>query len=266
MNIKKIVDKLKISLLNLLFPLFAMAEGNVHASAEDVHNIIDICTSSERIMKDYALVGMKVTYHDPKKDLDETVKRLKHEMIELEKTNLSKELHDEEVALHAEWDKIEENLTAKPSKESALELHHKINTFAKHCEVLAEHLAKDTGNPAEHYVVLIARLNLDVQQLAGIYTMKAWGAIGDDEYYGEVKEILEDYLAGYNELMAADKKLVSDSVKKKLKALKKHFMLFEFMAESRSGRFVPLLIAKKAETIYKKTIEVLIQEEREVEK
>ena len=252
------------SAMSMVLPLFIMAE--VHASAEDVHKVIDVCTSSERILKDYALIGMKITYHNPKKDLDATVKRLDHDMEELEKHKLTETLHNEEVALQKEWQKIEENLTHDPVKASALTLHKYVNTFAKHCEVLAEHLAQDTGNPAEHYVVLIARLNLNVQELAGIYTMKAWGSIGDEEYYPEVKEILEDYTKTYDELIVAKSDMVSESIKEKLKILKKHFMVFEFMANSKSGRFVPLLIAKKANGIHEETTKILKQEESEVEK
>ncbi len=265
MNIKLNPWKnIRISALSMILPLFLMAE--VHASAEDVHNIIDICTSSERIMKDYALIGMRVTYHNPQKDLDETLKHLSTEMEDLEKHKITEALHAEEVALHKEWLKIEEELKSPPNKESAITLHHHINTFAHHCETLAEHLAKDTGNPAEHYVVLIARLNLDVQELAGAYVMKAWGAIEDEEYYQEVKDILADFSKAYDELQNADSKMVSDGVKGHLKTVKKHFMVFEFMAESRSGKYVPLLIAKKAEKIYDETKKILKQEESEVEK
>jgi len=265
MSNEKMYKGFRASLLSMLLPLFVVAEGNVRANAEDVHDIIDICTASEKIMKDYALIGMKITYHNPQKALDETLKHLKQEMKHLEKHKLSKKLHNEELKLHKEWAKMEENLTKTPTKESALALHNRVNTFAEHCEVLAEHLAKDTGNMAEHYVVEIARLNLDVQELAAIYVMKAWGAMGDDAYYEEVKHILHDYIKTYDDLMAADGKMVSSNVKKHLKVLKKHFMIFEFMAESRSGRYVPLLIAKKAEKINKETKNILEEEEREVE-
>lgn len=250
--------------LGMILPLFMMAE--VHASVADVHNIIDLCTSSEGVMKDYAMIGMKITYHDPQKDLDETIKRMDKELEVLEKTKVPKAMHDEEVALHKEWIKIEEELKQPITKENALTIHQHINTFAKHCEVLAEHLSTDTGNPAEHYVVLIARLNLDVQELAAIYVMKAWGAIDDEEYYKEVKHVLDDFMTGYDELQAAESNMVSDAVKGQLKLIKKEFMVFEFMAESKSGRYVPLLIAKKAEKIYEKTIKVLKLEESEVEK
>jgi hypothetical protein len=255
---------LKTGTLSMVFPLFLMAE--VHASAEDVHKIIDICSSSERMMKDYALIGMKVTYHNPQKDIEETIKRLDREIEELKAHKLSESLYKEEEALQTEWLKIEDNLTHDPSKESALTLYSYINTFAAHCEVLAEHLAKNTGNPAEHYVVLIARLNLDVQELAAVYTMKAWGAIEDKEYYPEVSRIIEDYHKTYSELIGAESKMVSENVKSKLRTLKKHFMVFEHMSQSKSGRFVPLLMAKKAEKINHKTEEILKLEETEVEK
>ncbi len=262
--ISNLAKNMRKMVFSMAIPLTIVAE--VHASVDDVNDIIDICTSSQRVMKDYAMIGMKITYHDPQKDLDETIKKMDEEIEALLKRKISKELHDEEEALHKEWVKIEEELKQAVTKENALTIHHHINTFAKHCEVLAEHLAEDTGNPAEHYVVLIARMNMDVQQLAAVYIMKAWGAIGDEEYFKEVDHILEDFNKAYRELQAADSKMVSDGVKAKLKTLKKHFMVFEFMTKSKSGRYVPLLIAKKAEKIYAETIEILKLEKSEVEK
>jgi len=259
-NFKK---SMKGTAFSMILPLFIM--GEVHANAEDVHRIIDICTSSERVMKDYAMVGMKITYHDPQKDIDDSVKRVNKELKEMEGHKITKSLHAEEEALHTEWSKILGELKNAPTKEGALVLHDHVNTFAKHCETLAEHLAADTGNPAEHYVVLIARLNLDVQELAGTYVLKSWGAIEDKAYYDEVHHILKDFNAAYDELETADEDMVSKSVKEKLTVIKKHFMVFEFMAESKSGRYVPLLIAKKAESIHKETTEILLQEESEVE-
>ena len=254
---------LKTIALSIALPTLLMSEA--HATVKDIHEVTDVCTSSERILKDYTLIGMKITYHNPQKNLDETVKHLDAEMADLENEKEGKALHAEEVALVEEWHKIEENLTHAPVKESALTLHHHVNDFAKHCEKLSDDLAASMDNHAEHYVLLIERLNLNVQELAGIYTMKAWDAIGDNEYYGEVKEILADYNKDYNEIMVANDKMVSPEVKSKLKVLKKHFMMFEFMAASHSGRFVPLLIAKKADKINDETEKILKEEESEVE-
>jgi len=248
-----------MTLISLLFPIIGLAE--VHATAEDVHEIIDICTSSERIMKDYALVGMRITYHNPQKDLDESIKHLDEEMADLEKHHLIAKLHKEELELHKLWSKIEHNLTQTPNKQSALTLKHHIDAFAKQCDKVAEDLAKDTGNPAEHDVVLISQLNLDVQKIAGAYVMKAWDAIGDDEYYSGVKQLNNEYQKIYDELEHESDKLVSPKVKKRLRTIDKHFLMIEFMAESKSGRFVPQLIAKKANKIYEETMAILKEEE-----
>ena len=253
-----------MTLLALLFPILGVAE--VHATSEDVHEIIDICTSSERIMKDYALIGMKIVYHDPQKDLHETVAHLDEEMAMLEKHHLAKRLEDEERELHHLWSKIEQNITKEPSKANAMRLKHQVDAFAKKCEEVAEDLAKDTGNPAEHDIVLIARLNLDVQRMAGDYVLKAWDAIDDETYYADVKEVKEDYQRVYEELESASDTLVSPKVKAHLKKVDKHFLMFEFMIESRSGRFVPQLIAKKANKIHEETLEILKEEEHEQEK
>lgn len=171
--------------------LGGVAEAN--ATAEDVHEIIDICTSSERIMKDYALIGMRIVYHDPKHDMDETLRHLDEEMSRLESHPLSKKLHEEELSLQHGWDDIVKHLSQKPTKESALSLHHQIDKFAMACEKVANDLAQDTGNEAESGVVHIAKLDLDVQELAGNYVMKAWDAMSDDEYYRDVAQIKADY-------------------------------------------------------------------------
>ena len=254
----------KATIFSMVLPLFLM--GEVHANAQDVHDIIDICTSSQRVVKDYALMGMKIEYHNPKKDLDAMVKHMEQEMEVMEKHGISKALHAEELALHKEWKSIEAELQKKPSKAGALTLHHHVNAFAHHCEVMAEHLSKDTHTSAMHDEVLLGRINLDVQDLAASYIMHAWGAEEDTEYYKEVEELLADYQKAYDELEGADEKEVSAEVKAHLKVTGKHFMAFEFMAESRSGRYVPLLIAKKADKIYTEIKKILKEEESEVEK
>ncbi len=50
-------------------------------TAQDVHEVADMCMYSQRILKDYALVGMNILYHDPKADL-EKVKAFKYPIIQ----------------------------------------------------------------------------------------------------------------------------------------------------------------------------------------
>jgi len=44
------------------------------ASAQDIHEITDICMCFQRQLKNYALIGMKMTYYDPAADLTKNTK------------------------------------------------------------------------------------------------------------------------------------------------------------------------------------------------
>ncbi len=269
LNIAKVIfiKKAKRGLYIVLYiAMSTLATSSVHASVKDVHEIIDVCTSAQRILKDYALIGIGTTYHNPKKDMEETVKRLNEELKDLESHDVSKSLHEEEVALHKEWDKIEEKVRQTPDKKSIFELYKMITKFTKHCEVLAEHLAADTGIAAEHDVVLIAELNMEVQRLVGLYAVRTWDGVTQSEFETESKIIIKEYNDILGELLHADDKLVSKKVKSHLKGLSKYFTRLELTIENSKENHVPALVAKRAEVLYVKIKEILLEEEHEVEK
>lgn len=236
------------------------------ATANDVHLIIDICTSSQRIMKDYALIAIGTKYHDQKKDMIETIKKLNDELEELKKHKISKALHDEEVALHKEWIEIEIKVLLKPDKKSIYSLYQSIEKFTKHCEVLAKRLAQNTGNAAEHYVVLIAELNMEVQRLAGLYAVMTWDGIDRATYNKREHEIIKEYNDIYNELLSADDKFVPKKIKDMLKNLKKHMIKFEMTLQLSKNKHIPALVAKRTEELYIEIRKILIAEEEAVEK
>ena len=234
------------------------------ASAQDVHEIADMCMYSQRILKDYALIGMKVTYHDPATDLKENTKKIDKYIANLESHHLKKSLDDDIRELEALWKEIEPKLLEKPSQKRMTMLHKKVEKFSHRCEEVAEDLAEDSRIKGEHNVVLIAKLGMESQRLAALYMMKAWG-VADDNYYENVEEILQEYKKIYQELMNADDKLVSPAIKAKLKSAEKHFLVFEFMAASKSGRFVPTMAEKSATKIFIKVREILKLEEKLIE-
>lgn len=248
--------------LQVLYPVYDAAATS--ASSQDVHEVADMCMFSQRILKDYALIGMGVSYHDPAEDLKKTAKMMNKYIKDVESHHLKKALDDEVRELERLWKEIEPQLLEKPVKKRMTRLHKKVEAFTHYCEKVAEHLAIDTKIKGEHYVVLIAQLGMESQRLAALYMMKAWG-IADPNYYEEVEEVLEEYEKIYHELLKADNKLVSQEIKDKLTATEKHFMVFEFMAASKSGRFVPTMAEKSASKIFAEIREILKLEEELVE-
>ena len=248
--------------LQIMLPIYdASAKA---ASSQDVHEIADMCMYSQRILKDYALIGMGVTYHNPAKDLAKNVKTVNKYIADLKSHHLKKSLDDEIRELEGLWREIEPKVLEKPDKKRMSNLHKKVEVFSQRCEEVADHVATDTGIKGEHYVVLIAQLGMETQRLAALYMMKAWG-IADANYYEEVKEVLDEYEEIHHELMGADEKLVSAEIKVKLKAAEKHFLVFEFMAASKSGRFVPTIAEKIASEIFTEVREILKLEQELVE-
>ena len=76
----------------------------------------DICMQSNRILKDYALVGMGVEYHNPAKDLKENLEGMEKEIRDLEIHKLNKKLSSEIIEIEKSWHTIKPEFEKKPDK------------------------------------------------------------------------------------------------------------------------------------------------------
>ncbi len=244
--------------------LFFCTEVSANASAKDVHEMADICMQANRILKDYALVGMEVKYHDPAKDLKENLELIEKEIKDLEGHKQNEKIAAEIVEIEKSWHAIKPEFEKTPDKSKMHDLRVMIEKFTDRCEEVAEDIAKDTGIKGEHDVVLVAELGMESQRLAALYLMKAWG-VADPNYEEEVKEVVDLTEKIYKELLEADEKLVSKEIKEKLKKVEKDFIAFSVMATSKSGRFMPSAAEKMATKIFKELRTILDMEQKLVE-
>ena len=244
--------------------LFPASSTAATASVQDVQEMADVCMYSQRILKDYALIGMGIDYRDPAGDLAKSSRMLNQYLANIESHGLKQELDAEVREIEAFWRQIEPRLLDTPSKGSMVELQDLVDKFSHRCEEVADHLAADTGIAAEHDVVQIAMLGMEVQRLAALYMMKAWDAAGAD-YYDKVDAVLAETARIFAELMAADESHVPAQVKTRLKEAEKHVLLFQVMAKSKSGRFVPTLAEKNASEVFHELRDILKLEKELVE-
>ena len=244
--------------------MFPASSTAATASVQDVQEMADICMYSQRLLKDYALIGMGIDYHDPAGDLAKSSRMLNRYLANIESHGLKQELDAEVREIETSWRLIEPRLLAPPTKDQMVELQALVDTFSQRCEEVADHLAQDTGIAAEHDVVLIATLGVEVQRLAALYMMKAWGAAGDG-YDEKVDDVLAKAERIFAELMAADDRHVPREVKARLGEAEKHFLVFHVMAKSKSGRFVPTLAEKSASEVFHELRDILKLEKELVE-
>ncbi|RWX51787.1 hypothetical protein VU01_10816 [Candidatus Electrothrix marina] len=209
--------------LTAVTTLFFCTEVSANASAKDVHEMADICMQANRILKDYALVGMGVDYHDPAKDLKENLELIEKEIKDLEGHKQNEKIAAEIIEIEKSWHAIKPEFEKTPDKTKMHDLRVMVEKFTVRCEEVAEDIAKDTGIKGEHDVVLVAELGMESQRLASLYLMKAWG-VADSNYEEEVKEVVDQTEKLYKELFEADEKLVSKEIKEKLKKVEKDFI------------------------------------------
>jgi flagellin-specific chaperone FliS len=250
--------------LTAVATLFFCTEVSANASAKDVHEMADICMQANRILKDYALVGMGVSYHDPVKDLKENLEAMEKEIKELEGHKHNEKLTAEIVEIEKSWHAIKPEFEKTPDKTKMHDLRVMVEKFTTRCEEVAEDIAQDTDIKGEHDVVLVAELGMESQRLAALYLMKAWG-VADSDYETELKHIVDQIEEIYKKLFEADEKLVSKEIKEKLKKVEKEFIAFSVMATSDTGRFMPSAAEKMASNIFKELCSILDMEQKLVE-
>ncbi len=250
--------------LTVVAALFFCTEVSANASAKDVHEMADICMQANRILKDYALVGMDVKYHDPAKDLKENLELIEKEIKDLEGHKQNEKIAAEIHEIEESWHAIKPEFEKTPDKSKMHDLRVMVEKFTTRCQKVAHDISEDTGIKGEDHVVHVAALGMESQRLAALYLMKAWG-VDDPDYEEEVKEIVVQTEKIYKELLEEDEKLVSKEIKEKLKKVEKDFIAFSVMATSKSGRFMPSAAEKMASKIFDELRTILKMEEKLVE-
>lgn len=231
--------------------LCEMPLGLAAASPKDVQQISALCTNIHRAIKDYSLVGMGVKYGDPGSDLTSTIAAIDEEFSSL---LLKQHLGTQLTALlderNKEWQVIRSELKAAPTQATALKIYNQTEDFSKKCWELADMVGIDTAIEGEHYVVVVAEMGADVQKIAAIYTMKSW-EVAVANYDKDVDAILKDFEHDYDELVGkAYPKFVDDNMKGELESAEQNFLVFEHMALSQSGRFVPAMVSRTSSRIF----------------
>lgn len=242
----------------ILFLCCISVRAQASASVIDVHNIADICTSVQTVMKDYSLVGMGVKYGDPATHLKNTIAKIDKDFANLkEKQHLGAVIDALVVENEKSWKKIKAIVVAPPQRESVLELHKSIEDLDKKCWEIAELIAEATHIEGEHYVIVASELGMEVQRLAALYMMRAWD-VPNPHYYEEVASVFEEFEKFYHELeKEAYPKYVDDKTKAKLDDIERAFAVFKYMAASKSGRFVPTLGQRSSKKLAISTDEVI---------
>ncbi len=201
---------------------------------------------TQRMLKDYALIGMNNIYGDPKKDLPEMVKLFDSNLNELKGFIKDKSSLESLNELSTLWNPIKKTLQEAPSKDKVVKLQGDLEILLNAANKSTGLITKSSGEASSEIVNMAGKQRMLSQRMASLYMLKVWD-ISDLKFEEKLTKAMGEFSKAHEIL--SNSKLNSDKINTLLEKTGMAFMFFEMTQESNSKRYVPSLINKSATKI-----------------
>ena len=239
------IKKIKMSLLTIAVlstPLLAI-EIKSPTHAVDIAGKQRMYT--QRMLKDYAMVGMGNTFGNPDEDLKNITVDFQEHMESLAAYTKSEDVKKSIAKADALWKPLKKILSDVPSKDKVEKLQIDLDELLKATNETANLFAKESGKVSGEIVDKSGRQRMLSQRMASLYMLKVW-KIDDPQFKFKLETTMKLFRISHDKLEKSD--LNTDEIKTLLAKVKRSFMFFEMMSQSKS-KYVPTLIYKKSNDI-----------------
>jgi len=202
---------------------------------------------TQRMLKDYAMVGMGNTFGDPAKDLEKTMDEFTSHLAGL-KAYAKKEATQKSLDnVEALWKPLQKTLKETPDLTKAAKLQEDLEGLLKASDTATKCFAEESGKASGEIVNMAGRQRMLSQRMASLYMLKVWG-VQDPKFKTKLNDALTLFKTSLETLEKSP--LNDDEINALLAKVKRSFIFFEMMNRSKS-KFVPTLIYKKSNDILK---------------
>lgn len=203
---------------------------------------------TQKLLKEYTLIGMRVSYGDPQQALQKSMALFEAQLGELISYITDKASLESLTAVDPLWTPVKIVLNEAPDINKVAALQRDLETLHKACHKSTLLIAKASGSYPGEIVNTAGRQRMLSQRMAGLYMLKTWG-IDDPEFKNKLETAMEQFSAAHKTLSSSP--LNTDEIKELLAKAEKSYLFFENMGKSSSGKFIPSLINKSAMEILK---------------
>jgi len=239
--IKKI--KMSLAAISVLATSVSAIEISSSTHAVDIAGKQRMFT--QRMLKDYAMVGMGNTYGKPAEDLKKISADFQDHMDSLAAYTKSDEVKKSIEKIEALWIPLKKTLAESPSREKVENLQVDLDVLLKAADDTTKLFAKESGKASGETVNKAGRQRMLSQRMASLYMLKVW-EVEDPQFKTKLDDAMKLFKTSLAELEKSS--LNTDEIKALLAKVKRSFMFFEMMSKSKS-KFVPTLISKKSNDI-----------------
>jgi len=225
---------------------------NIVLSAQ-INNIPDAINKAgqqrmitQRMLKDYVLIGMNNTYGNPKEDLPLMVKLFDTNLQNLEVFIKDSASLESLVKLRALWIPIKKSLLQVPTKEKVLSLQVDLEVLLEKAHKSTMLIVKSSGVSSSEIVNISGRQRMLSQRMASLYMLKVW-EVNDDAFSVKLTKSMQEFKTAHKKLLASS--LNTDEINVLLSKSGKAFKFFEMMDKSKSKKYIPSLINRSANKI-----------------
>ncbi len=232
--------------------IFSILTSSLFAiDIKNIYDAVDIAGKqrmfTQRMLKDYAMIGMKNSFGNADKDLNITISEFEDHLNSLSDYTKNSKIKDSTKKAKEVWLPIKKILLSPPSRDKVVELQESLDELLSLSNKTTGLFAKETGKESGKIVDMSGRQRMLSQRMASLYMLKVWG-INDSKFQEKMKSAMHLFKSSLETLKHSE--LNTDEINKLLDEVEKSFMFFEIMNRSKSV-FIPSLIYKKSNDILK---------------
>ena len=203
---------------------------------------------TQRMLKNYAMLGMGNSFGDPGKDLQQNISLFDETIKSLKALQINAQVNDSLANDEQLWLPIKKIIQTTPEIKKIPKLKKDLDALLDACHKTTGLIAKASGANTSEIINLSGRQRMLSQRLAALYMLQVWG-IQDPEFKNNLNNTLDEFEKAQKILLQS--KLNSPEINAGLAKVKKLYMWFEIMGRSKSGKYVPSIIAKSSDKILK---------------
>ncbi len=241
---KKIRTRVFLLLLLLMSSVSAIEIQNLSV-AVDIAGKQRMFT--QRMLKDYAMIGLKNSFGNPKKDLSQIMKAFEDHLDLLIDFNTDPATKKSLEKVKVLWKPIKSGLNQSPNKANAGKMQEDLEALLKQSNKAVGLFAKQTGKASGEIINISGRQRMLSQRMASLYMLKVWG-VDDPKFKEKMNKAMVLFAQSLEKLMGSD--MNTPEITVLLHKAKRSFMFFEMINKSNS-KFIPALIYKKSNEILK---------------